>query len=193
MTLVARARNWLPILPLLSILAMTYWLDKQAKPELAAGERKQEHTADAIIEQLQAVTLNREGTPRFIMSAKRLVHYADDDSTELLEPILTAQTAGRPDIHMTALKGSISSRGDVIELFDDVEIVRAVSKSRGELSIKTDYVKVVPDDETAETNHAVSIVEDNNHLSAVGMELDNRAQTLKLLSRVRASNALSQN
>lgn len=193
MTLVARARSWLPILPLIGILAMTYWLDQQAKPETETGDRKQQHTPDAIIDQLQAVTLNQEGTPRFLMSAKKLLHYADDDSTELVEPNLTAQTAARPDVHMTALKGTLSSKGDVIELFDDVEIVRKASKSRGELSIKTDYVKVVPDAETAETTHAVTVDEDNNHLSAVGMELDYRAQTLKLLSRVKASNAISQN
>lgn len=193
MTLVARARSWLPVLPLLGILAMTYWLDQQAKPEAQTGTGKQQHTPDAIIDQLQAVTLNQEGTPRFLMSAKQLVHYADDDSTELVEPRLTAHTSARPDINMTARKGNLSSKGDVVELSEEVEIVRAASKSRGELSIRTDYVKVVPDAETAETTHAVEVEEDKNHLSAVGMELDNRAQTLKLLSRVKASNALSQN
>lgn len=193
MTLVARARTWLPVLPLIGILAMTYWLDQQAKPEAEASDRKLQHTPDAIVDQLQAVTLNLEGTPRFLMSAKQLVHYADDDSTELIEPNLTALASARPDVNMTALKGTLSSKGDIIELFDDVEIVRAASKSRGELSIKTDYVKVIPDVETAETTHMVTVEEDKNHLSAVGMELDNRAQTLKLLSRVKASNALSQN
>jgi lipopolysaccharide export system protein LptC len=193
MTLVARVRPWLPVLPLLGILAMTYWLDQQAKPETEAGERKKQHTADAIIDQLKAVTLNVEGTPHFLMSAKQLVHYSDDDSTELVEPALTTRTSARPDVHMTALKGTLSSKGDVIELFDNVEIVRMASTSQGELSIKTDYVKVIPDAETAETTHAVTVDEDSNHLSAIGMELDNRAQTLKLLSRVKASNAISQN
>lgn len=193
MTLVSRARAWLPVLPLIGILAMTYWLDKQAQPELDTGERKPQHTPDAIIDGLQAVTLNTEGKPRFIMSAKQLVHYADDDSTELIAPALLAHAAARPDVHMSAQKGALSSKGDIIELYNDVKIVRAAGDSRAVLSIRTDYVKVIPDDETAQTDRALTVEEGNNHLSAVGMELDNRAQTLKLLSRVKASNVISQN
>ncbi len=193
MTLVTRARAWLPLLPLLGILAMSYWLDQQAQPETGSANKAKLHTADAIIDNLRAVTLNQEGTPRFIMSAKQLVHYADDDSTTLSEPDITALTPQRSDIHMTARRGTLSSKGDIIELNDEVEIVRAASKTRGELVVKSDYIKVIPDLETAETNHAVTVNEANNNMSAVGMELDNRAQTLKLLSRVKVSNAITQN
>jgi lipopolysaccharide export system protein LptC len=193
MTLVARVRTWLPVLPLLGILAMTYWLDKQAQPEVDVGNHKKQHSADAIIDNLNAVTLNLEGTPRFIMSAKQLVHYADDDSTELNAPKLTGYSPMHPDIHMTALKGKLSSKGDVIELYDDVEIVRVASAARGALLVRTDYMKVIPDEESASTPNAVTVEEDGAHLSAIGLELDNRAQTLKLLSKVKATNALSQN
>lgn len=193
MTLVARVRTWLPVLPLLAILAMTYWLDQQAKPEATATDKTKQHTPDAIIDNLHAVTLSLDGTPRFLMSAKQLVHYADDDSTELNAPKLTGHSPLRPDIQMTALKGRLSSQGDVIELYDNVEIVRAASASRGALLVKTDYVKVMPDEETASTPNAVTVEEEDAHLSALGMELDNRAQTLKLLSKVKVSNALSQN
>ena len=193
MTLVARARAWLPLLPLLGILAMSYWLDQQAQPERDSTNSARLHTADAIIDNMKAVTLNQQGTPRFIMSAKQLVHYADDDSTTLSEPDITALAPQRSDIHMTARHGTLSSKGDIIELSDEVEVVRAASKMRGELVVKSDYIKVIPDLETAETNHAVTVSEANNHMSAVGMELDNRAQTLKLLSRVKVSNAITQN
>jgi len=193
MTLVARIRTWLPVLPLLCILAMTYWLDKQAQPEIDGGDHKKQHSADAIIDNLHAVTLNLEGTPRFLMSAKQLVHYADDDSTELNAPDLTERSPLHPDVRMTALKGRLSSQGDVIELYDDVTIARATSALHGALLIRTDYVKVIPDQGTASTPNTVTVEEDSVHLSALGMELDNHAQTLKLLSQVKASNALSQN
>lgn len=193
MNLAARARTWLPILPLLGILAMTYWLNKQAKPALPVADRLKQHTADAIINNLKAVTLNKEGTPRLIMYAKQFVHYADDDSTTLEAPDLSVQTAMRPDVRITASHGTLSSKGDNLELFDNVEIVRAASKTQGEMLVRTDYVKVIPDLETAQTDHVVTVDEGNGHLSAIGMELDNRAQTLKLLSRVKATNAFSQN
>lgn len=193
MTLVARARAWLPVLPLMGILGMTYWLDQQTKPEVTATDKTRQHTPDAIIDRLHAVTLTPEGTPRFLMSAKHLVHYADDDSTTLEEPDLTAITPQRPDIHMSSHRGNLSSKGDIIELYDDVRIVRAATPAQDALLIKTDYVQVVPEQETAATPHAVTVDEGKGHLSAVGMELDYRAQNLKLLSQVKATNAIPQN
>ena len=193
MTVASRARSWLPILPLLGILAATYWLDQQAQPEAEQTDNRKQHTADAIVDNLHAVTLNQQGTPRFIMAAKQLVHYSDDDSTTLDAPDITAITPMRPDVHMTSKHGALSSKGDVVELDDDVKIVRAASKTQNELVMLTDYVKVMPDLETAQTDRPVTVTDANDHLSAVGMEMDNRAQTIKLLSQVKASNAVTQN
>lgn len=193
MTVASRARSWLPLLPVLGILAVTYWLDQKTQPEAEPADHSKLHIADAIADNLHAVTLSKQGIPRFIMSAKQLVHYSDDDSTTLDEPDITALTPMRPDIHMTAKHGTLSSKGDVIELNDDVKIVRAAGKTQNELVMLTDYVKVIPDLETAQTDRPVTITDANDHLSAVGMEMDNRAQTIKLLSRVKASNAVTQN
>lgn len=193
MTLAARARAWLPVLPLLAILSMTYWLDRQAKPESAATDPGKQHTPDAIIDRLHAVTLSLDGTPHFIMSARQLVHYADDDSTLLEQPDLTAITPQHPDIHMTSQHGRLSSKGDVVELMDDVRIVRAASAANDALLITSDYVQVVPAQQTAQTPRAVTVEQGGARLSAVGMELDYRAQNLKLLSRVKATHVLPQN
>lgn len=190
MTFAARARSWLPLLPLLGILAVTYWLDQKAQPQSEASDTPKQHTPDAIIDNLKAVTLNQQGTPRFILSARQLVHYADDDSTTLSEPDIVALSPVHPNLHMSANHGTLSSKGDVVELNDEVKIVRAADKTRGELLILTDYVKVIPDQETAQTNRAVTVSEDGNHLSAVGMELDNKTQVIKLLAQVKASNAV---
>lgn len=193
MTVASRVRSWLPLLPLLGILAMTYWLDQQAQPEAEKADSSKQHTPDAIVDNLKAVTLNQQGTPRFIMAAKQLVHYSDDDSTTLAEPDITALTPMRPDVHITAKHGTLSSKGDVIELNDDVIIVRAASQTQSELVVQTDYAKVIPDLETVQTHRSVTMTDANNRVLAVGMEMDNRAQTIKLLSQVKASNAVTQN
>jgi lipopolysaccharide export system protein LptC len=193
MTVASRVRSWLPLLPLLGILAMTYWLDQQAQPEAEKADSSKQHTPDAIVDNLKAVTLNQQGTPRFIMAAKQLVHYSDDDSTTLAEPDITALTPMRPDVHITARHGTLSSKGDVIELNDDVKIVRAASQKQSELVVQTDYAKVIPDMETIQTHRAVTVTDANNRVDAIGMEMDNRTQTIKLLSQVKASNAVTQN
>ncbi len=193
MTLASRARSWLPLLPLLGILAVTYWLDQKSQPEGASVDNSKLHTPDAIVDNLKAVTLSQQGKPSFIMSAKQLVHYADDDSTTLVAPDIMSLSPIHPDVHMSANKGTLSSKGDVIELMEDVKIVRKPGKNSGELMVTTDYIKLVPELETAQTHKAVTVIENNNRISAVGMEMDNKARIIKLLSRVRASNATNQN
>jgi lipopolysaccharide export system protein LptC len=190
MTFASRVRSWLPLLPLLGILAVTYWLDQKSQPEVEKADSRKQHTPDAIVENMKAVTLNQQGTPSFIMSAKQLVHYADDDSTILSEPDIMALFPTRSDMHMTARRGTLSSKGDVIELNEDVKIVRAASPTQNELVVRTDYVKIIPDLETAQTDRVVTLTEGNTRLSAVGMEMDNKAQIIKLLAHVKASNAV---
>ena len=51
----------------------------------------------------------------------------------------------------------------------------------------TDYLHVIPDRDWAETDQAVVMSNQYNVIRAVGMELDNKARTAKLLSRVRAT------
>jgi len=190
MTFGSRIRSWLPILPLLGILAVSYWLDQQTQPdEQKTGGRKQ-HTPDAIVDNLKAVTLDQQGTPHFIMSAKQLVHYSDDDSTTLGEPDITALAPMRPNVHMTSRNGTLSSKGDVIELSDAVKVVRAASPTHSELVIQTEYLKVIPDLQTAQTDRAVTMTDANGRLSSVGMEMDNQTQIIKFLAQVKASNAV---
>lgn len=193
MSVASRARSWLPLLPLLGILAVTYWLDQKTQPEEEKADSSKLHNPDAVVDNVSAVTLNQQGTPHFVMAAKQLVHYSDDDSTDLTEPDVTAIAPLRADVHMTARTGTLSSKGDVIELHNDVHIVRAASATQSELVMQTEYLKVMPNLETAQTDRPVTMDDANDHVDAVGMEMDNKAQIIKLLAQVKATNAVKQN
>jgi len=186
MTLASRARYWLPLLPLLGLLGVTYWLEQQARPEPARADAVQRHDPDAVMENFSAVRMNEQGTPRFIMAAARMQHYPDDDSTTLEAPRLTSLSAERPAIHVVARRGLISGKGDEVFLHDDVEVLREADAGRGELTLQTDYLRVVPERDWADTDHAVAIFDGRNTTHAVGLEMDSRARTLKLLSQVRS-------
>jgi lipopolysaccharide export system protein LptC len=186
MTLASRARYWLPLLPLLGLLGVTYWLNQQVQPEAAKPDASQRHDPDAVMENFSAVKFNEQGQPRFIMAAKRLQHYPDDDSTTLEVPRLTTLSADSPAIHIIAKRGTVSSRGDEVFLHDEVEVLREASADREELTLLTDYLHVVPDKNWADSNRPVTIVDAHNTVHAIGLEMDNNARTLKLLSQVRS-------
>ncbi|OIR16072.1 lipopolysaccharide-assembly, LptC-related [mine drainage metagenome] len=181
-----KARSWLPLLPLLLMLAATYWLNLQVQP-LPQVESQQRHDVDYYLDNFTATTLNILGQPRFILKAEKLWHYPDDDTTHLQMPHLTSLYPDRPPINTTALTGMLSSKGDDVYLYDQVRIVRPASGYLLEQDFTTDYLHAVPDRDWAETDQAVVMSDKYNVIRAVGMQLDNKAGTVKLLSRVRAT------
>jgi len=185
MTLGSRVRPWLPLLPLVGLLSATYWLNQQALPGPAKPESAR-HDPDAIMDNFSATSLNDQGVPDFIMAATRLIHYPDDDSTTLDDPRITMLSPGQPAIHATAEHGSISGKGEDLYLRDNVKVLREASAQQGQLTVQTDYLHISPDQNLADTDRPVTIVEAHNIVHATGMELDNKTRILKLLSNVRS-------
>lgn len=186
MSFSSRARYWLPLLPLFGLLGATYWLNLQVQPQAAKPDSSKRHDPDAIIENFSATKLNEQGVPSFIMVAKKMLHYPDDDSTTLEAPRITMLSAEHPAIHASAKRGTISSKGDEIFLHDDVEVLRDASAKQDQLSLQTEYLHVIPDQNLTDTDRAVTIVEDHTTVHAIGMEMNSETRTLKLLSQVRS-------
>lgn len=192
MTFASRARYWLPLLPLLALLGVTYWLNQQVQPEEERPDNGKRRDPDAIMENFSAVRLNEQGTPRFIMSAKTMQHFPHDDSTMLEVPRLTLLSADRPPIHLIAQQGAVSSKGDELFLRHDVEVLREASARQSELKLHTEYLRIVPDRDWADSDRPVTMVDARSSIRAVGLELDNKARTLKLLAQVRSEHAIAQ-
>ena len=189
MTFSSRARSWLPLLPLLGLLGASYWLNQQVQPEPAKPDKSKRHDPDAMVENFSATNLNEQGMPSFMMAAKKMLHYPDDDSTTLEAPRITMLPAGQPAIHATAKSGTLSSKGDEVLLHDDVEVLREASAQQDELTLHTDSLHIIPDQNWANTDRAVTIADAHNTVRATGMEMDNKTRTLKLLSQVRSEYA----
>lgn len=186
MTFSSRVRYWLPLVPLIGFLGATYWLNQQALPEQATTDPSKRHDPDAIVENFSATKLNLDGMPSFIMTAKKMLHYPDDDSTTLEEPSVTMLSAGQPAIHAAARRAAISGKGDEVFLHENVEVLRDASAHQDGLTMRTEYLRIVPDQNLADTDRAVTIVDAHNTVHATGMEMDNNTRILKLLSQVRS-------
>jgi len=180
------ARSWLPLLPLFGLLGATYWLNLQVQPQPAKPDSSKRHDPDAIIENFSATKLNEQGVPSFIMTAKTMLHFPDDDSTTLDAPRITMLSAEHPPIHARSDHGTVSSRGDDIFLHDNVEVIREASAKLDQLALQTEYLHIIPDENLTKTDRAVTIVEDHTTVHAIGMEMNSETRTLKLLSQVRS-------
>jgi lipopolysaccharide export system protein LptC len=179
-----RVANLLPLLLMLLLAALTLWLRVAVEDPGGAGNGHGRHDADAIVDNFRLTRLDEKGAPQHVLNAAKMIHFADDDSTELAAPRLLRQGEG-PGITITAKRGSVTRDGDEARFHDDVVVVRAATPEREALTVRTDYLHVLTNKNIARTDHPVTIVEGRSVLSGTGMEFDDNARRFTLSSRVR--------
>lgn len=180
-----RAATWFPIALLLFLAALTYWLNQSVQAPAGKRDGSTRHDPDYIIEKFSAVKLGPDGNPQHALVAEKMTHYPDDDTTELERPHFIAYPVGGPTLEIMADRGFLSSNGERADFTGNVRAIRAAHGNRSQLTVTTEFLRVFPDREYAVTNRPVRIEDAHMRVDAIGLELDNQARTLKLLSHVK--------
>ena len=176
-----------PLALMALLAALTFWLDHIVQPPAVQRDGSTRHDPDYIVENFVAVRTGLDGAPRHQLEAKRMLHYPDDDTTHLEKPRLLSFAGVHPEGSIVSETALMSSEGKTVDFRGNVKAVRAASGARSELVLTTEHLHVIPDDDIARTESAVTVVDANTNLTAVGLELNNKAKTLTLKSRVRGT------
>lgn len=185
-TLLGRLRSWLPLLPLLLLLAGTYWLNMQVQPLPPKPDDSKRHDIDYAADNLSSTTLDEHGKARYLMTAEKLWHYPDDDSTHLQTPRFVSLHDDRPPLVTWARTGTVSSHGEEVFLYEDVKVMRLSDTGQDGMEFSTDYLHVIPDKDLVDTDHPVTAVGVHDTIHAVGMSFDNKSRNVTFLSHVHA-------
>jgi lipopolysaccharide export system protein LptC len=182
-----RLTAWFPLLLLMVLAGLTFWLDRAVQPAPANRDGSKRHDPDYIIENFSALRLDANGKPRHQLAARRMLHFPDDDSTQLDEPRFVRFEPGKASLSVTSRSALVSSNGENVYFDQAVKVVRGAYSTRSELVVTTEYLHVIPEADIAKTDRAVRIVDANTKIEAVGLELNNKAQTVKLLANVKGT------
>ena len=176
-----------PILLLAALAALTFWLDRVVQPPPRGADGSSRHDPDYIVDQLSAVRTNESGKAIYTLSAARMVHYPDDDTTFLTRPRFVNYRSTQAPMTITSSEALVSSNGENVYFKDDVKVTRAAYGENSEMVMRTTFLHVIPDDSVARTDRAVTITDAATVVEAVGLELNSETRVLKLLSRVRGT------
>jgi lipopolysaccharide export system protein LptC len=179
-----RVANLLPIMLMLLLAALTLWLRITMEAPGNSSNGQQRHDPDAIIDNFTVTRLNEQGAPQYTLTATRMTHFTDDDSTELAAPQVVKRGEG-PAVTITAERGTVTRDGAEAYFHGNVLVVRAATAEREELQVRTDYLHVLAEQNIARTDRAVTITEGRSVLSGVGMEFDEKARQFALFSQVK--------
>ena len=180
-----RLTAWFPVVLLAAVAAVTVWLDRQVQPPERARDGKARHDPDYVVENFSATRIGADGVPRYTLSARRMVHYPDDDSTYLDAPKLVSHSNAGTTMTATSKNAMLSSNGENAYLTDDVRLVRSAYADKSELTVRTSYLHIIPDHDIAKTDKPVQIYDANTLITSIGLEFNNETRILKLLSHVR--------
>jgi lipopolysaccharide export system protein LptC len=176
-----------PLLLAGMLAALTFWLDRFAQGPARDLIGPSRHDPDFIVEKLTGVRMGESGAASYSLSAAKMVHYPDDDTTLLSSPRFVSYDSPKATVTITASEGVVSAKGDHVYFQDDVRVTRAAHAGSSELVMRTSFLHVVPDQHIAMTDRLVTLSDDANTVTAVGLEMNNATRVIKLLSKVRGT------
>lgn len=175
------ATSLFPLLLAGLLAAMTFWLERAARPPMTGMDGKARHDPDYMIDNFSVRRFGPDGLLQHTLQAEHMRHFPDDDSTLVLKPDLTYHRT--PETHVSAQKAYLDSGATHVKLMDDVVITRAaINKPKTVLT--TQVLDAFPDEETASTDAPVTITQGKSKVHGSGLRADNKIEQYVLTGPV---------
>ena len=157
----------------------SYWLAQQARLS-DVTPRALGHDVDYTADDITLTRMDETGRAQYVVDAKTLVHYFDDDSADLTQPRLVGSKRERPEVRVRADLGKTTSEGQEVRLFGNVVMVRQAWKGSPEMVATGPYMLVYPEREVLSSDQPIDVVQGGSRVTANGMQYDNGRRTLQL-------------
>lgn len=129
------------------------------------------HNADYFLENFTNTVMNEQGMPFRRLSADRMLHFPDDDSTELTNPHLTLFQDKLPLWQVQSEQGWLSGDGKLLLLNGPVTIDRTAAAMSRPLHIVTRNLRVQPEENYAETDERITVTSLGSRLESKGIQV----------------------
>jgi lipopolysaccharide export system protein LptC len=185
------AHRWrlIGIIGIATVLALgSFWLQQvmhNGELDVRADARRNE--PDYIIDKFSFVRMTPDGKPHYIISGGKLTHHPLDDSADVERPFVQSITPGQPPMTMRARRAQLDHANTVVRLLGDVDIERAASPAGEHMSLKTQALTVLPDDDKMNTTEPVELMLGASTLTGNGLSADNAARVVSVLDQVHIS------
>ncbi len=183
----SRLTSFLPLIAVIALACGTWWLLRSTLlPPGTGAARPQRHIPDYFADNLSISELNQTGTTQYRLTAARLVHYEDDESSDLTVPALRAFQPGKPIITVTAKRGVANSDVSIIDLYDNARIVRVADNSDPQMQADSEHFRALVNEDVIMTKKPVKLQHGRSVVTAEnGMRYNNVTRVIDLYGNVR--------
>ena len=189
-------RTLLRLMPLILMSALTlvtFWLvQKNTPPEKSTLERVRLHEPDYIINGGALSALNEFGNTKYRILGKKVTHYDDDASIDILTPRMRFFQLDKAPVTVKSDAGHLDGDLTVLDLINNASIFRpaqAATTSQAatlRMLASSTYFKVLINDDIIETNRPMTLEQGMSIMqSTAGGKFNNVEQSMTLLGQVK--------
>jgi lipopolysaccharide export system protein LptC len=175
-----------PLGLMLSLAMLTLWLEHAARVEEKPAALRR-HDPDYLISNFVTTTYNARGQTESVLAAARMLHFPDDDTTDLVAPRVLQAKPDQPRFTVRADRGTLSREGDEIFLYDNVVLTREADAVDPEGRMTTSFLHILRDRALVRTDKEVHFQEPGRTLEGRGMEYHTDTRQLSLAHDVKGS------
>jgi lipopolysaccharide export system protein LptC len=135
---------------------------------------------DYIIDNFSFVRMSETGQPRYVVSGARLTHRPVDDISYVDQPVVQGMTVDHPRMTMHADRARILHEKDQVDLIGNVNVSRPAMGAAKPLTIKTQELTVLPDEELMKTDLPVEMTLGSATVRGTGLVANNATQQVHL-------------
>ena len=181
----AAGASLFPLVIIGLLAGLTFWLERASEVDDAGSRANRRHEADFFVDRFTLRRFGPEGELQHSLTATRMLHYPDDDTTTVSDPHLTYFGASTTTV--TSNSAWLDKDGKHVRLDEDVRVVRAATEDAPETIMTTSVLFVTPDDELAQTDAPVTITQGKSIVHGVGLEANNKTHIAILSGPVRGT------
>lgn len=181
-----RSHSLFPVIVLTLLAGVSVWLDRVTQQDPVAKTDKTRHEADFSAERITLHRFDPTGKVQYILVADSMLHYADDESSELKNPRLNYLNRPEP-VWVESRFASVNKDGTTVVLTDEVLVRRAAHAGKPESTLRTEQMTVWPDDEKMRADKPVTLTQGQTVINAERMESDNIIGEVRLQGQVRGT------
>ena len=176
-----RTTSLFPLFMLLLLAALTFWLSRVIQSDAPRGPLR--HDPDYWAEGVKVLRFDINGTLQHTLTAEKLLHYPDDDTTIVTRPHVTYHS--QPPVEIAARMAYIGRDGKEVDLVDEVKVTRHGAKDGvPSTTLESRTLKIFPDEEKGSTGDPVTITRGSSVMHGTGLEIDNGTGITVLRGRV---------
>ena len=189
-------RTLLRLMPLIlmgTLTLVTFWLvQKVTPPEKSSLERVRLHEPDYIINDGALSALNEFGNTKYRILGKKVTHYDDDASIDILTPRMRFFQLDKAPVTVKSDAGHIDGDLTILDLIDNASIFRPAQAATASqaatlrMLASSTYFKVLINDDIIETNRPITLEQGMSIMhSNEGGKFNNVEQSMVLLGQVK--------